>query len=381
MLRTKSGLPRHCGWNVDRVDGKRRVRFRKGAFSTYLTGIPWSEDFMRQYAAALEGVAVERPSEVGASRTIPGSFDALCVSYYRSPEFQRLKASTQAVRRNVIERFRDEHGKKPVPLLGRAHIKQIIGGKSETPEAANNLLKVLRVLLGHAVDIGMIASNPAIDVQRYESKGEGIHTFTEAEVAQFEAHHPVGSRARLAFALLLHTGQRRGDVVRMGWQHVSDCLDEYLRSLGVRSILSVRQEKTDTPLLIPIHPALADVLAAVPRNNLTFLVTERGKSFSAAGFGNWFRDRCDEAGLPQCSAHGLRKCAATRLADAGCSLHQVMAMTGHRSMSEVARYTKAADQARLARQATRTLIEAREQKASAKLSSIKPMLDKKRRKP
>ena len=381
MLRTRSGLPKHCSWNLDRENGKRRVRFRKGAFSTYLTGIPWSPEFMQQYALALEGVTIERLSEVGTSRTIPGSFDALCVSYYRSPEFQRLKASTQAVRRKVIERFRNEHGKKPVALLGRAHIKQIIGAKSGTPEAANNLLKVLRVLLGHAVDIDRIASNPAINVQRYASKGEGIHTWSEVEVAQFEAHHPVGSKARLALALLLCTGQRRSDVVRMGWQHVSDCLDEYLRGLGVRSILSVRQEKTDTSLLIPIHPALAEVLAATPRTNLTFLTTGFGKSFTAAGFDNWFRDRCDEASLPQCSAHGLRKCAGTRLADAGCSLHEVMSILGHRSMSEVARYTKAADQARLARQAMRRQIEAREQKASAKLSSIEPMLDKNRRKP
>jgi integrase len=365
MLRTRSGLPKYCSWNLDRADGKRRVRFRKGSFSTYLIGIPWSDDFMRQYAAALEGVAVERTSEVGASRTIPGSFDALCVSYYRSPEFQALKASTQAVRRNVIERFREEHGKKPIARLGRAHIKEIIGRKSATPEAANNLLKVLRVLLRHAVEIDMVETNPAIDVRRYASKGEGIHTWTAREVAQFEMRHPVGSRARLALELLLNTGQRRSDVVRMGWQHVSG--DE----------IAVRQEKTDEPLMIPMHPKLLEALTAVPRTNLTFLMTERGAPFAAAGFGNWFRDRCDEAGLPQCSAHGLRKLMATRLAQAGCSLHQVMAITGHRSMSEVARYTKAADQPRLARQAMTTLRAEQEQK----LSSIKPMLDKKRRKP
>jgi integrase len=369
MLRTKSGLPKHCSWNIDREGGKRRVRFRKGAFSTYLTGIPWSPEFMEQYALALEGVVAERPKEIGASRTIPGSFDALCVSYYRSPEFQRLSASTQAVRRNVIDRFRIEHGKKPVALLGRGHIKQILGSKSQTPEAANNLLKVLRVLLGYAVDIDMIASNPAMDVQRYASKGEGIHTWTEAEVAQFEAHHSIGSKARLALALMLYTAVRRSDLVRLGWQHVQG------------DAIAFRQKKTDSPLVIPIHPALMQVLAAAPRTNLTFLTTEFGKSFSAAGFGNWFRDRCDEAGLPQCSAHGLRKCAATRLAEAGCSLHEVMAMTGHRSMSEVARYTKAADQARLARRALRTQIEAGEQKAAEKLSSIKPMLDKNRKKP
>jgi hypothetical protein len=120
MLRTKSGLPKYCGWNLDREDGKRRVRFRWRGFSTYLTGTPWSEHFMRQYAAALDGVKAQA-SNIGAKRTIPGSFDALCVSYYRSPEFRGLKANTQAVRRNVIERFRVEHGTKPIGRLGRAH--------------------------------------------------------------------------------------------------------------------------------------------------------------------------------------------------------------------------------------------------------------------
>jgi hypothetical protein len=102
-LRTKSGLPKHCAWNYDR-HGKRRVRFRKAGFSTYLAGIPWSEDFMRQYAAALEGVKAQVSNGVGVGRTHPGSFNALCVSYYRSPEFRGLQESTQTLRRNIIER-------------------------------------------------------------------------------------------------------------------------------------------------------------------------------------------------------------------------------------------------------------------------------------
>ena len=98
MLRTKSGLPKHCSWNYDR-HGKRRVRFRKLGFTVYLSGTPWSEDFMRQYAAAFDGV--KEHAEVGADRTKPGSFNALCVSYYRSPEFRDLKPSTQVMRRNI----------------------------------------------------------------------------------------------------------------------------------------------------------------------------------------------------------------------------------------------------------------------------------------
>ena len=219
MLRTKSGLPRHCSWNKDR-HGKRRVRFRLRGFSTYLTGTPWSEDFMRQYAAALDGVKLQA-QEVGASRTKAGSIDALCVSYYRAPEFRDLKASTQKVRRNIIERFRQDYGGQLLKGLRRRHIVDIIGARAKTPEAANNLLKVLKVVFDYAVSLEMIDNNPAVGVKGYRSRSDGFQVWTETEVAQFAARHPVKSRAGLALALLLYTMQRVSDVVRMGWQHVT----------------------------------------------------------------------------------------------------------------------------------------------------------------
>ena len=157
MLRTKSGLPKHCSWNTDR-HGKRRVRFRKAGFTTYLTGTPWSEDFMRQYAGALDGVK-KKNENVGAElRTKPGSLNELCVAYYRSPGFLDLKDSTKDGRRGIIESFRKLHGDKPVAKLQRQHVEQIIAEKHETPNAANNLLKVLKLLLNHAVSIDMIAT-------------------------------------------------------------------------------------------------------------------------------------------------------------------------------------------------------------------------------
>src|SRR5204862_7968997 len=110
--------------------------------------------------------------------------------------------------------------------------------------------------------------------------------------------------------------------------------------------LHVRQQKTGIELVIPIHPILASIIADTPAEHLSLLTTNTGKPFSAAGFGNWFRDRCNEAGLRQCSAHGLRKAAARRLAEAGCSMHEIAAITGRASLSEIRRYTKAADQKR-----------------------------------
>jgi integrase len=364
MVRTKNGLPKHCGWNTDH-HGKRRVRFRKRGFSVYLTGTPWSEDFMRQYAAALEGVKLATNNVGANSRTIPGSFNALIVSWYRT-DFRRLKPSTQRHWRYLVEKeIRSKHGDKSVARLERKHIKNIMGAMVATPQAANNLLKVLRVLLNYAVDIGMIRSNPAIGVKSYESHGDGFHTWTEDEIPRFEERHSIGTKARLAFALLLYTGQRRSDVIRLGWQHVQQRVDG--------DVIAVRQKKTDKPLLIPIHPELARALAAVPKTNMTFLINERSTPFEPEGFSNWFRRRCNEAGLPQCSAHGLRKAAGRKMAEAGCSANQIAAVLGHASLQEVARYTKAADQERLARQALNMQLRAEREQD---LSNLATQLDK-----
>lgn len=118
----------------------------------------------------------------------------------------------------------------------------------------------------------------------------------------------------------------------MGWQHITG------GSIGVR------QQKTGTALRIPLYPALVLILANTSREHLTFLTTSFGKPYTAAGFGNWFREQCDAAGLSKCTAHGLRKAASRRLAEAGASNQMIKSITGHRTEKEVARYTAAADQ-------------------------------------
>jgi integrase len=157
---------------------------------------------------------------------------------------------------------------------------------------------------------------------------------------RFEAHHAVGTKPRLALALALYTGQRRADLVRMGRQHISN------------DVLEVRQQKTRTVLEIPFHSALREVIEVSTVGQLTFLTTKTGKPYAPNDLSDEFRGWCDAASMPaECSLHGLRKAAARRLAEAGCSAHEIAAITGHRSLKEVERYTLSAEQARLARQA------------------------------
>jgi integrase len=194
------------------------VRFRKDGVSIYLTGTPLSEDFMRQYAAAIDGTKVPA-ANIGAERTKPGTINGLIVSYYILV-FPTLQPSTQRMRRSILERFRGEHGDKPVACLEATHIAAILAAKVATPTAANNFRKVLHHLLDHAITIGMITNNPARHVRKYKIKGDGFHTWSEDEVAQFEKRHPVGTKGHLALVLMLYTGQRRSDAIRLGWQHV-----------------------------------------------------------------------------------------------------------------------------------------------------------------
>ncbi|HEV2187994.1 MAG TPA: tyrosine-type recombinase/integrase [Stellaceae bacterium] len=321
----------------DRLGKVRRYVRLSGGKRIPLKGAPGSDEFMEIYRAAL--AEVRRP-EIGALRTVPGTVNAAVVSYFNSAAFQAGAPDTRRTRRNILERFRAEHGDKRIALLQRTHIERMVAAKAATPSAARNFLNTIRALMGHCIIEGMRTDDPTQGVKRVPIKTTGYRTWTEADIAQFEAAHPVGSRARLALALLLYTGQRRSDVVLLGRQ--------YLHA----GRLHLRQQKTRAELVIPVHPDLAVVLDATPSSHLTFLTTATGKPFSAAGFTNWFRDMCNEAGLPKgTSAHGLRKAACRRLAEAGASANVIAAISGHATLAEVARYTRAADQLKMAEQA------------------------------
>ncbi len=323
---------------VDKRDGgaKSRYYFRRRGFKTVpLPGMPGSPEFMEAYQAALTG---QTAPMIGSSRTKAGSIGALVVSYFCSPQFLALAPATRQTYRLILEKFRNEHGDKPVALLTRQHINAMLAQRVGTPAAANHWLRMVKSLMTFAVEEDWRKDNPTTDIKSITNKTDGFHTWTEGEIAAFEAHHAVGSKARLALALLLYTVQRRSDVVRMGRQHVGN------------GMISVRQQKTGVTLTIPVHPDLAAIIEATPNEHLTFLTTSFGKPFTAAGFGNWFREQCNEAGLPRkCAAHGLRKAACRRLAEAGCSANVIASISGHTTLTEVARYTKAADQERMAR--------------------------------
>jgi len=227
--------------------------------------------------------------------------------------------------------------------MHRKAIQTILNSK--TPAASRNWRKALRGFLNHCLSLDMIVVDPLAGVTMVRMKTSGHHPWEAEECAQFEARHDFGSRARLAYELLLQASQSRCDVVRMGRQHVRN------------GMMSMGRQKTGVPFNVEIMPSLQRAIYGMPAtNHLTFLVTAQGKPFTAAGFGNWFRELCNEAGLPKrCTSHGLRKAAATYLAEKGATDHQLMAWFGWSSISQAQVYTKAANRKLMAKGAAKLI--------------------------
>ncbi len=322
------------------TDHQGRVRQYHRITGTPLPGLPWSPQFMAAWEAAEKRAA----APIGSERTITGTFNALIASYYQTPDFTGLRDSTKRTYRNMLERIRTEHGHRVVKEMQPLHIQKILKGKASTPAAANKTLAMLRLLLRHSMELGWRTDNPAVGARKIRHRSGGFTTWEESHIAAYMAHHKPGTRAHLAMMLLLHTGQRRGDVVRMGFHDLHE------------STLTVRQSKTGSLLHLPVHPDLAEVLNTLSREAPTFLTTSYGTPLTVESFGNWFRRMVREAGLPDnLSAHGLRKAACRRLAEAGCTPHEIMAISGHASLSEVTRYTVAAGKDKLALRAMAAL--------------------------
>lgn len=333
-----------------RIPGRKKVRIREA---------PGTPEFWQAYNEAVESAAKIETSDPPSERSAPpGTLLWLIRRYVEtSSDFRRLGPRTQHIRRGILEaialeRFGSEpiHGHKPHAKMQPTHVRRIRDEKAEFPEAANARVKALRQLFKWAADptVRLAESNPAKDVPYFRTGDEGFHTWTIAEVQQFEATHAIGTTARLALALLLYTGVRRSDLVKLGPQMERNGWLSWTETKGRSRTFKARE--------LPILPELRRIIDASPSGQLVYLVTARGRPFSPAGFGNRFRKWCNAAGLPHCSAHGLRKAGATIAADNGATEHELMAIYGWESPKQAAHYTRKANRKRLARGAMHRLL-------------------------
>lgn len=343
----KERLPEHVSSFLDR-HGKRRYRYRCGGRSHCFKAHPTSPEGVAELAAFLAG----QPTKTAVDRYPHGTVGWLAARFVASPGFAGGKAPARLhtarlildkfvaeFARDQVAGFRFDHIEAILMKAARPRIEQSPRGprKRGGPSAAGNLRGELLPLFDYAIRLGLIASNPVRLATAPAVPKGGFHAWTEAEIAQYRAKHSLGSKARLALEIFLWTWMRRGDASGFGRSHLK------------AGRITYTQAKTGKTLQIPAAPQLLAAIEAMPATGIeTFLVTDFGKPFSKAGLGNKMREWCDEANLPHCAAHGLRKAGARRAAESGGSNQQLKAMGGWSGDSEVSLYTASADQARLA---------------------------------
>lgn len=321
--------------------GRPRYYFRrKGQPLIAIKGTFGSQEFLTSYAAAMESA----PIAIGAKRTTAGSLNSLIKGYTSSLGFAKLSPVTQKQYTKRMAWIARDYGSQSIATLRRQHIVKMIDGMS-TPSMARDFLAMLRVLIQYAIGLNLIEVDPSIGVKVTLEKSEGFHTWTEPEVARFRKHHALGSRARLALELLLATAVRVSDVVKLGSGHIKG---------GVINIPST--QKTGQPVTLPVMAELEAAIAATPTIGIaTFLVNEHGRPFTPEQMTKWFSQQCLDAGLKGCTAHGLRKLACVRLAHAGATAPEIMAVSGHRSLKVASRYIEQASREKLAAAAVNKL--------------------------
>lgn len=305
--------------------GKARYRFRRKGYPAHYFKAPFgTKAFEREYAGCLEA---EKPA-IGADRIIPGSVSDVIARYYSDTSFQDLRPATQAVYRGVLERFRAKFGNDPMRAFDAQRIQKLMTLMRHKPHAAARLRKLLAQLYTIARRERIVPGtfDPVKDTRPPKAESEGYHRWSEEELAQFEAAHALGTKPRLAFALLLYGAQRSADVRFLTRKAIE----------GER--IRLKQSKTSTAVNVPIVELLREALDAGPLGEVLVLENNQGTAYTAKGFYNMVKRACIAAGLPHCSAHGLRKAAARRLRDAGCPDEEGMAITGHKTVAMYRRY-------------------------------------------
>ncbi len=317
-------------WYV-RIARGPRVRIRAGF------GTP---EFDVEYHAAITARLRPSPSR-GAP--VAGTLAWLIERYRETPAWRDLSLATREQREAILAHAIKSAGSQPYGQITRATIIAGRDGRHATPAQARHFLETMRGLFRWATDAQLVKANPTAGVaDPARPKSAGIPVWTEEQVAAYERRWPIGTRQRVWLDVLLYTGLRRGDAVRLGRQHVRN------------GVATIKTEKTDTELTLPILPVLAETLGAGPCGDLTFIVGANGHPLDKRSFGNQFRKACRAAGVNR-SAHGLRKVAATRAANAGATVAELEAIFGWTGGRMASLYTRAADRRHLAHRAMHKL--------------------------
>jgi len=343
----------NAGSYLDR-HGKRRWRFRRGKKTVQLPGEPGSPEFDVAYTAAVEGREPVRASVVRLrSAAAPQSLRAAWrILRADTPEWKSLGPAIKDAQTRIAETFLQmpiadgetvTFGDVAVADLKRKHVKAILARRSDTPHAAAHLLRVIRKLIGVALDSEWIEVDPTYRL-KYRPAYGGWKAWPDEMLDRFEARWPIGSTPRLVYSLALYFGHRRSDVTQV-------------RPADFEALATnVVQQKTGKPLWIPMHPNLRDVLDTVDMTREFVVMTQYGRPFSPKALGMRMQDWTKAAGIPPGhTLHGLRKTLGKALAEHGATTRQLMDVLGHDDMKHAELYSAEAEQRLMAAAGMATL--------------------------
>lgn len=237
----------------------------------------------------------------------------LCAAYENSDVFKQKAKGTQATYGITLKRIRDELGRAPMDRVERKHIRHILDNRITGNASRNLFLAVVSVIFKYARQRDMTQANPTDAIEQYET---GTHEPWPEELlaAALESDN---DRVRLAVHLLYYTGQRIGDVLKMRWSDVRD---------GAIIVTPQKTARFKKMLRIPMHSALEAELARTAKTGITILAGRLGRPLAIETLRKNLQDFAKEAGF-KIVPHGLRKNAVNSLLEAGCTPHEVAAIT------------------------------------------------------
>lgn len=345
---------RHPGLRAEYTQhGKPIWVYRAKGVYHQMRNAPGTVAFWQEYADASKGI---RLVDAAVASLLPqlrandtASVKWLVEKYLGWLAGGNAAKATKKQHRTVLARFAAQNGALPYAKIEWRHIKDMrdhiaqFGSDPDKPDPApamaTRVVSTVRTMFDWAIrEEKLIERNPCAEVTKVEYEHKTHHVWTPAEIATFLRAYALGTREHLAFALLLHTGQRCSDVVRMGHHLISD------------GVLTMTQQKTGKEVNVPIRPELTEALAkaAAIFGQETFIGStgnEKGKALGAASFSQWFSRVCTEAGVPVCTAHGLRHVAATRDAEDGMDQRFMEGKYGF-TAATAERYIRTADRKR-----------------------------------
>lgn len=332
------GMPRKLPLHVS----KQRTRHGKVVFYFRIAKgkrvrLPNPNDpaFKAAYTAALTGSPVEAPKVY--ENTLQWLWDRYSSE---SAKWAGYSAATQKQQRLLMAKILKENARVALSEFTSDVLQEGVDRRHETPALAANFLKTLKGMFGWAKKMRLVKVDPSIGIELPRYKTTGFPAWAVEDVRAFRATHAIGTKPRLAMELMLLAGLRRSDVVVAGRQHIKD------------GVLSIATAKTGARISVELSDAIVEIIDATPRKGLHLVENALGKPFTKESFGNWFRERCTEAGVTK-SAHGLRKLSATLAAEGGAATHQLLAQYGWTNISTAEIYTKGVDRKRLGIEASR----------------------------